>query len=1327
MSIVDPKYKRLFALSTFLADPVVLTQAWKKANRYIRRCNWYADMLELDQSAVDLENFVRKWGKDISDKKCEPNPMRLVPAPKSHRWVFKKSEWLPEDTKKSEDTKKPEDTKKSEDTKKLDNTEKEKSDIYLRPLAHLGMREQTMATAAMLCLADCIETAQGDTSVTDYFEARRRHIFSYGNRLYCTFDNDTTGKRGRPLARFSWGNSETYSRYYQDYQRFLARPRVIAENVLDLLGEDEDVYIVKLDIEAFFDRIHRPTLTESLECTYKKHINEYSLNDVKDDSKFWKQFEEIISWDWDKTDNNDEKIWEPIKVKRPKGLPQGLVASGFFANAYLLEFDCEVGKNLSCQKPLATDDLPESMLLHDYCRYVDDLRLVISVKRDRDDNFEKELGENISKWVTTLLTNTIKPYPPKSQDFEKLVINNNKTEISLFRLMKGQVGVSSRMTMIQGDLSGPGDMETLQQTTANLEALLSIATQFDCSGLSDDDAQEPHPLSKVDNPKSEVRDDTIKRFAAYRLKGVLRERRSMTDLDATDGNGIPMRDAIDHEIEMVARKMIRAWSHDPSLSMVLRYAMDLYPSPKLLRLVLDSLRTLTKRESQGQQRIAWYLYADLLRAGAGETGWNVPVGGLPDSADLPGYRATLVNLAEEVLQKNSVSPWYVKQQALMLLATLKPCPSVTINRSLTILRHYRTLLRFAAYKLPETNKPLESEQLVCALVSQQLHPNPERFATWLIQSLKNVEPEQRTAMLQLVSFNRPDLMSTVLTIIDEKEPEWIGKDNAYLRVPKAMHHHDRPLSDLNGCKVALWKVVTRDDNPFQQEILWIKMAIALIGIVPKLHGVEVTSEKDSLRDKWIRFSLRNIKIKVDEWTQILNPTGDKRVIKVEFDDNGTEDPRLELPSWCDQGKESFYVLGRLMRSVITGEEDFTVTPYLSRHDWDGYRGMRNSWYSRRQGLMNSPESLATEAAPFSPWISELLMRLLQWPGVEMTDRFVDGWEKVETLDDLKVLLQRRLKQLADLFGSASNLPIYPIPISHKLSGEGRTLRVALVQTLVPQRDDFSKADPSLDNPTFRPKHQRHIREICNLVIKHLKVQQTSGTAKPRKDDDPLANLIVFPELSVHRDDIWILKRLSDKTKAIIVVGLNLRRMKSGSYVNEVCWLIPDRRTVGRSWSTRFQGKQHPTSLETELGVVGLRPYQLVFEIDVGSSRGYRMTSAICYDATDLKLSADLKNVSDLYVIPAFNQDVNTFDNMVAALHYHMYQHIVLVNTGQYGGSTVQAPFSEGHAKIIAHLHGGGQAGVSIADIDVTDFGAGATLSTPTRNKKKPPANFNRFK
>ena len=94
---------------------------------------------------------------------------------------------------------------------------------------------------------------------------------------------------------------------------------------------------------------------------------------------------------------------------------------------------------------------------------------------------------------------------------------------------------------------------------------------------------------------------------------------------------------------------------------------------------------------------------------------------------------------------------------------------------------------------------------------------------------------------------------------------------------------------------------------------------------------------------------------------------------------------------------------------------------------------------------------------------------------------------------------------------------------------------------------------------------------------------------------------------------------------------------------------------------------------------------------------------MCYDATDLGLAADLRDVSDVFAIPALNQDVKTFDQMALALHYHMFQLVIVANSGQYGGSNAYWPRSDAHIRQVFHTHGQPQA--SIAFLEIDDIGA----------------------
>lgn len=272
-----------------------------------------------------------------------------------------------------------------------------------------------------------------------------------------------------------------------------------------------------------------------------------------------------------------------------------------------------------------------------------------------------------------------------------------------------------------------------------------------------------------------------------------------------------------------------------------------------------------------------------------------------------------------------------------------------------------------------------------------------------------------------------------------------------------------------------------------------------------------------------------------------------------------------------------------------------------------------------------------------------------------------------------------------------------------------------VQQLLPRTTDFSVADPTLSNPKIRASHREHLLSVCQLTYKTLSTKLVADNA----DSKPAADLIVFPEVAVHIDDQDVLKRLADKTQAIIFAGLVFTDHK-GKLVNIARWFIPDYRASGRQWIIRDQGKAFMTKPEEKLGITGYRPCQHIIEILNSNGESFRLSGAICYDATDISLAADLRDKTDLFVVVAHNRDVNTFDNMAAALHYHMFQHVVITNIGEFGGSTIQAPFKEPYHRLISHVHGTDQISINMADIDL---GAFKRKITEYKKTKQKPAGF----
>jgi hypothetical protein len=235
--------------------------------------------------------------------------------------------------------------------------------------------------------------------------------------------------------------------------------------------------------------------------------------------------------------------------------------------------------------------------------------------------------------------------------------------------------------------------------------------------------------------------------------------------------------------------------------------------------------------------------------------------------------------------------------------------------------------------------------------------------------------------------------------------------------------------------------------------------------------------------------------------------------------------------------------------------------------------------------------------------------------------------------------------------------------------------------------------------------------------------------------------LILPELSVHPSDIVThLVPFARAHRAIILVGLTYQELFPGQpLVNSALWVIPvwsDQR--GLQVVIRRQGKWHLAPNEEDLNssgriIQGFRPCQWLIGYEWCRSNQERplwLTASICYDATDLSLVADLRHHSDVFSIPALNKDVNTFDNMALALHYHMFQMVIVANNGTYGGSNAYAPYREAYSRRIFHLHGQPQASMAFLEIeDISAFlrrkndakALRASEDTASSGWKSPPA------
>src|SRR5690606_21473195 len=149
---------------------------------------------------------------------------------------------------------------------------------------------------------------------------------------------------------------------------------------------------------------------------------------------------------------------------------------------------------------------------------------------------------------------------------------------------------------------------------------------------------------------------------------------------------------------------IKCWAENPSLALLLRCGLDLFPHPRLLAPVAEALGTkLFVRAPKDdiprkrEVRVAEYILADLFRAGATETGFH-NAEEYPESIDIVGYREDLGSLARRIIQERPESPWYLLQQALLYLCSIGDF-SISTNKldDTALIQPYIALRRAAIF------------------------------------------------------------------------------------------------------------------------------------------------------------------------------------------------------------------------------------------------------------------------------------------------------------------------------------------------------------------------------------------------------------------------------------------------------------------------------------------------------------------------------------------------------------------------------------------------------------------------------------------------------
>lgn len=385
-----------------------------------------------------------------------------------------------------------------------------------------------------------------------------------------------------------------------------------------------------------------------------------------------------------------------------------------------------------------------------------------------------------------------------------------------------------------------------------------------------------------------------------------------------------------------------------------------------------------------------------------------------------------------------------------------------------------------------------------------------------------------------------------------------------------------------------------------------------------------------------------------------------------------------------------------------------------------YRAVESHWYQRLYGMFNGQLAFGDDWLPVSDWMESFLSALLQWPG----SRVPDACEWVSTgIPETLRHIEKRISVLEGKKGPSTGVLLLPMfAPSPTRRVERRPLRACVVQTVIPGADDFHAADLELNDPSIRKRHQNHLSAALAAVERMLALRETYKGSEGRLD------WLILPELAVHPRDVRThLVPFARAHKTIILSGLTYEKvLPDQPLVNSALWIIPTWTDAhGLQLCIRRQGKCHLAPNEAHFNrdstrLQGFRPCQWLIGYPWSGDLEQRplwLTASVCYDATDLGLAADLRKESDIFAIPALNKDVSTFDQMALALHYHMFQLVVVANNGQYGGSNAYWPHSDVHVRQVFHLHGQPQASIAFLEIeDIPRFlkrrdNPGATMST----------------
>ena len=683
-------------------------------------------------------------------------------------------------------------------------------------------------------------------------------------------------------------------------------------------------------------------------------------------------------------------------------------------------------------------EIAPGILLADSCRYVDDLRILVAVAPNLDGS-SNDLGKTVSKWLGQVM----------EENATGLALSPEKTQVAaLGGDERPLVRQSAKMNRIQSAVSGGFDALGGEEI---LDAIQGLMRAQEALSVGDDSGWRFSPVP-------DVRDETVARFGAARYRTTFRSIRPLLqDDDTPDESEVGRGDTppggrlrvartrreLDEDARAFALGLLQRWIDDPSNVRLLRIGLDLWPDVELLREVLSLLRPFTETggRRKAPRRVAWYCLAEVLRAGATETGLVADTESLPPEINLESYRAELGREAARLVGlPGPTIPWYLRQQALLFLAASDPA-GAPFTRTGTVqeTQHYRELIRFLRGEGDRLRKLRSSDFATLAVLARRAFVDRAR-AVELTQA--GISPSRTWQLAQKAP-------SFLLELIDTETDARLF-DDLPPRIREDLCQASESSDDDHD---TLAKVVldTHPGGPLRNELSLLRFATAFL---------EQWREQEPPPEV---IAPVQVQLRLTEEFGIAE-VEDLRILRSRAKPSGS---LYEPPSWCEAGERWRIQLGFLLRFILSGQPDFTrpVSGASWKETASAYRPAESHWYQRLYGLYSGQPAFGDDWLPITDWVEGFLLALLLWPGC----RAPDGFDWVEQgINEARTQIDERIAFLDQRRGSATRALVLPLPAKRPAAMNAeRPLRACVVQTAIPSFDDFHRPDLALNGRAIR--------------------------------------------------------------------------------------------------------------------------------------------------------------------------------------------------------------------------------------------------------------------